>query len=168
MTGSKYGEGKEAQASSQTQNSFIMVSGKGGGSISEVVGVCKVLGKVMVWVDSNLYMRDLKIAAWLRLEKLKTTRLMEWRIKLLHLAIRWMSLAIARRTDCTVQSVKFGGWGIKIPFIKSIKKLIWFGQPRLKSCYFAVCKEVKTQTKSNKTKNNKNKSICVLNIFLAH
>lgn len=68
MTGSKYGEGKEAQASSQTQNSFIMVSGKGGGSISEVVGVCKVLGKVMVWVDSNLYVRDLKIAAWLRLE----------------------------------------------------------------------------------------------------
>lgn len=69
MTGSKYGEGKEAQASSQTQNSFIMVSGKGGGSISEVVGVCKVLGKS--WsgsTASNLYVRDFKIAAWLRLE----------------------------------------------------------------------------------------------------
>lgn len=53
MSGSKYGEGKEAQASSQTQNSFIMVSDKGGGSILEVVGVCKVLGKVMFWVDSK-------------------------------------------------------------------------------------------------------------------
>lgn len=75
---------------------------------------------------------------------------MEWQIKLLHLAIQWMSLAIARRTDCIVQSVKFGGWGIKIPFIKSIKKLIWFGQPRLKSCYFAVCENTNKKQQNQK------------------